>query len=112
MRQTALFRVFFVFIVLTVLSGCAGLDKTVNVEEYKADCECLVYPGEMVWKDVEDALGEPDQFPLPSGERLSKNTRIYENKILIFYTEPKRIKIQGKIRFLEVVTKVEICTKK
>lgn len=112
MRKTAFFSVLFVYLVLTVLSGCAGLDKTVNLEEYKADRDCFVYEGEMAWKDVEEAFGEPDQLPLPSGESLSKNARIYENKILIFYTEQKRIKIQGKIRYPEVVTKLEICTKK
>lgn len=112
MRKTTLFGVLVVSIVLVVLSGCAGLNKTVKLEEYKADHDCFVYEGEMVWKDVEEAFGEPDRFPLPSAESLSKNTRIYEDKILIFYTEQKRIKIQGKIRYPEVVTKLEICTKK
>ena len=112
MRKKTLFRVILVYLVLVLLPGCVGLNKTVRLEEYKADLQCFVYEGEMMWKEVEEAFGEPDRFPLPSAESLSENARIYEDKILIFYTEPKRIEQQGKIRFPEVVSKLEVCTKK
>ncbi|MEJ2430769.1 MAG: hypothetical protein P8075_17900, partial [Deltaproteobacteria bacterium] len=81
MKKRTLFSVIFVHLILVVLSGCVGLNKTVKLEEYQADLHCFVYEGEMMWKAVEEALGEPDRFPLPSAESLGKNTRIYEDKI-------------------------------
>jgi hypothetical protein len=64
------------------------------------------------WKEVEENFGEPDYAPLPSGESLSENSRVYRDKIIIFYTDRKRIKADGKTRYEEVITNLEICGKK
>ena len=112
MRKTSIFSVLLVSIALTALLGCAVPDKTVKLQEFKAHLDCLVYEGETQWKDIEGLFGEPDRTPLPTGESLSRNTRIYENKVIIFHTERKKIKVEGNVRYEEVVTKVEICKRK
>jgi hypothetical protein len=40
---------------------------------------------------------------------LSKNVRIYKDKIIIFYTERQEVEEGGKVRFKEIVSKIEIC---
>ncbi len=67
----------------------------------------------MSWNQVSRAMGPPDIAPVPEpGPDLSKNTRIYEDKIVIFYLEMREIKEEGKVRFEEVVTGMDICKKK
>jgi hypothetical protein len=64
------------------------------------------------WKIIKTAFGEPDFAPLPSGESLSKNARVYQDKVVIFHTELNKIKVNGKTRYEEVISRVEICKQK
>jgi hypothetical protein len=58
-------------------------------------------------------MGSPDIAPIPEpGTDLSKNARIYKDETIIFYTEMREVKEEGKVRFQEVVTNIEICKKK
>lgn len=66
----------------------------------------------MQWRDIEDKFGEPDFTPIPTGNSLSQNIRIYKNKFVIVHTELKKMKVNEKIRYLEIVDKLEICCQK
>ena len=97
------------------LGSCAILPHAdpKTLEEAKSGLACVEYKDNLTWQEVEKRLGEPDEFPLPPpGEDLSKNTRIYKDKNVIFYTERHEIQEGEKIRFQEVITKIEVCGKK
>jgi hypothetical protein len=67
----------------------------------------------MSWSQLSQAVGPPDIAPAPEpGTDLSKNTRIYRDKIIIFYTGMREVKEDGKVRFKEIVTNIEICKEK
>lgn len=98
-----------------LLSSCAILRDTNSktLEEAKSGLACIEYKDNLTWKRVEELLGEPDEFPLPQpDEDLSKNARIYKSKKVIFYTKRQEIQEGGKVRFQEVITKIEVCGKK
>jgi hypothetical protein len=97
------------------LSSCGGLSHAgqETLEEAKSGLACIEYKDNLTWQKVEDLLGEPDEFPLPQpDEDLSKNARIYKSKNVIFYTKRQEIREGGKVRFQEVITKIEVCGKK
>jgi hypothetical protein len=108
----------FALIVISVsilLSSCVILRDTNSktLEEAKSGLACIEYKDNLTWLKVEELLGEPDEFPLPQpDEDLSKNARIYKNKKVIFYTKRQEIQEGGKVRFHEVITKIEVCGKK
>jgi hypothetical protein len=96
------------------LASCAILRDTNSktLEEAKSGLACIEYKDNLTWKRVEELLGEPDEFPLPQpDEDLSKNARIYKSKNVIFYTKRQEIQEGGKVRFQEVITKIEVCGK-
>lgn len=98
-----------------LLSSCALLRDTNSrtPEETKSGLACIEYKDNLTWQKVEELLGEPDEFPLPQpDEDLSKNARIYTSKNVIFYTKRQEIQDGGKVRFQEVITKIEVCGKK
>lgn len=98
-----------------LLSSCAILRETNSkaLEEAKSGLACIEYKDNLTWQKVEELLGEPDEFPLPQpDEELSKNARIYKSKNVIFYTKRQEIQEGGKVRFQEVITKIEVCGKK
>jgi hypothetical protein len=67
----------------------------------------------MKWEVVQEIFGIPDFAPKPlAGEKLSENARVYKGKTIIFYTELRKISVGEKIRYEEVVTKLEICSEK
>ncbi len=109
MRKRIVIDVLVLVIVAFGLSACAVPTKTTTLEESKAGLDCLVYKERIRWKDVQERFGEPDYAPIPTREKLSQNIRIYTGKTIIFYTELKRTKVDGKIRYEEVITKLEIC---
>jgi hypothetical protein len=84
----------------------------VSLEEIRSDLNCFSYEDGLRWQIIKEELGEPDFAPLPSGESLSKNTRVYEDKVVIFHTELNKIRVNGKTRYEEIISSVEICEKK
>lgn len=84
-----------------------------TLEEAKSGLVCIEYKDNLTWQKVEELLGEPDEFPLPQPDQdLSKNARVYRSKNVIFYIERREIQEGGKVRFQEVITKIEVCGKK
>ncbi|HEX9666348.1 MAG TPA: hypothetical protein VGA95_07275 [Thermodesulfobacteriota bacterium] len=97
------------------LSSCGSLSlaATETLEEAKSGLVCVEYKDNLTWQKVEELLGEPDEFPLPQPDQdLSKNARVYKSKNVIFYTERREIQEGEKVRFQEVITKIEVCGKK
>lgn len=102
-----------IFLLAMTLSSCAHAPPPQTLDQFKADWECLPYQKEMGWRQIFEKLGEPDLLPLPDpGTDLSKNTRIYRNKLLIFHAERREVQEGEKVRFQEVITNLEICRKK
>lgn len=109
MRKRIVIHLLMIVILTFGLSACLSFTRTRTLEEIKSDLNCIVYKEGMTWKVIEEEFGEPDYAPIPSGEKLSENARIYEDKTIIFCTELKKIKVDGKIRFEEVIAGLEIC---
>lgn len=109
MRKRIVINLLILVVVAFGLSACAVPTKTTTLEESKSGLNCLVYTEGIRWKDVQEKFGEPAYAPMPTGEKLSQNIRIYSDKTIIFHTELKRMKVEGKTRYEEVITKLEIC---
>jgi hypothetical protein len=100
-------------VLILVLSSfsCALPDKT--IKEIKWRLNCVEYKEGMKWEVVQGNFGVPDFAPIPlADEKLSENARVYKGKTVIFYTEIKKIRVGEKIRYEEVITKLEICSEK
>lgn len=108
MRCLAIF-----FITTIFLTSCATIQKPKTLDQVRADLDCIEYKEGIDWKQIPQKIGSPDIAPLPEpGTDLSSNTRVYENKIIIFYIERQEVKEEGKVRFQEAVTKIEVCKEK
>lgn len=95
------------------LMGCATLGNQITLTELKTDLTCIELQNELKWADISREFGTPEILPLPEkGMSLGKNARGYRDEIVIYYTELKEVKEDGKTRFIEVVYKTEICRKK
>jgi len=95
------------------LSSCTTLQKPTTLGQVKSALNCITYTEGMEWNQVSQAMGHPDIAPIPEpGPDLSKNTRVYKNKVVIFNIEMKEVKEEGKVRFREVVTGIDVCRKK
>ena len=106
-------RLAVLFVIIIVLSSCTTLQKPTTLGQIKSALDCIQYKEGMSWNQVSQGMGPPDIAPIPEpGTDLSKNTRIYEGKIIIFQIEMKEVKEEGKVRFQEVVTNIEFCKKK
>ena len=99
--------------VFLVLPSCALTQRNPTLAEIKADLTSLVYQEGMAWRSVSQTLGPPDQAPLPEpGTDLSRNSRLYQDMTVIFYTTRQEFREDGKVRFKEVVDRVEIGKRK
>ena len=106
-------RYVILFIIIIGLSSCTTLQQPKTLSQIKSELDCIQYKEGMSWNQVSQVMSPPDIAPIPEpGTDLSKNTRIYKDKIIIFYIEMKEVKEEGKVRFQEVVTNVEFCKKK
>ncbi len=91
-------------------TSCTLVVKQPELDEVKGQKDCLLSTEGMKWKDVGAVLGEPDVAPLPEkGRPLHSNARVYREKVVIFYVDRKKVKLDGGTRFYEVVEGVEIC---
>lgn len=112
MRTKIINKSLIILSLLLLLSACSLSNRAESLDEIKSELNCFVYEDGMRWKIIKTAFDEPDFAPLPSGESLSKNTRGYEGKVVIFHTELNKIKVNGKTRYEEIISRVEICKEK
>ena len=93
-----------------LLTSCTN---QMALSQVKEGVSCLEYQAGMDWDQVANKLGPPGIFPKPeAGTDLSLNARGYNDMVVIFYTKREQVKENGKIRFKEVVYKIEVCQKK
>ncbi len=109
MRRFAIF-----FVIVITLTSCTILQKPPKtLEQVKAGLDCIEYKEGMDWNQISDKFSTPPITPLPEpGTDLSKNARGYKNMTIIFYTERREVKVGEKVRFHEVVNKIEVCKEK
>ena len=106
MKRTAVLCI----VILLAACSCATGKSGKTLAESRAGLECFQYEKGAAWEAVAESLGRPDIAPLPdSGTDLSKNTRIYTNRIIILSVERQEVSEGGKVRFREVVTGLEVC---
>ena len=106
-------RLTILFIIVIALSSCTTLQKPTTLGQVKSTLNCIPCKEGMSWNQISQVMGPPDIPTIPEpGPDLSKNTRIYEDKIIIFYVEVREVKEEGKVRFQEVVTNIEVCREK
>jgi len=103
-------RFVMIFLMAIFVTSCAHLQSTKSLEQVKADLDCILWKKDIEYKQISDKFGSPDIAPLPEpGTGLGRNTRVYRNKTIIFYTELQEFKEGEKVRFHEVVTGIEVC---
>lgn len=103
-------RLSVLLLVTLLLMSCTNQTVLSHVKE---GASCLEYQAGMDWDQVANKLGPPGIFPKPeAGTDLSMNARGYNDMVVIFYTKREQVKENGKIRFKEVVYKIEVCKKK
>jgi hypothetical protein len=78
-----------IFLLITIfITSCSYAQHPKTLSQVKADLDCIPYKGGMRWTQISERLGAPDIAPLPeTGTDLSRNTRGYINKVVIFYIE-------------------------
>ena len=103
-----------VFLMMIVLTSCAYIQKPTTLSQVRMNFDCIELKGNnILWAQVFGKFGYPDIAPLPEpGTDLTKNARIYQDKIVILYTELQEVKVDGQTRFDEVITNIEVCGKK
>jgi hypothetical protein len=93
-----------------LLTSCTN---QMALSQVKEEVSCLEYHAGMDWDQVANKLGPPGILPKPeAGTDLSQNARGYNDMVVIFHTKREQVKEDGKIRFKEVVYKIEVCKKK
>ena len=106
-------RLAILFVIIVGIGSCTTLQQPKTLGQIKSELDCIQYKEGMSWNQVSQVMSPPDITPIPEpGTDLSKNTRIYKDKIIIFYIEMREVKEEGKVRFQEVVTNIEFCKKK
>jgi hypothetical protein len=102
-----------IVLIAVLLSSCAPAQGGKRVGEIKSGMVCLEFKEGMNWDRVSQDLGRPDLTPPPEpGSELKDYTRIYQDFTLIFYTRRQPEKQGDKLRFEEVVYKLEVCKKR
>lgn len=105
MRRFAIILLMSVFV-----TSCAYVQSPKPLEQVKVDLDCIKWEKDIEYKQISEKFGPPDIAPLPEvGTSLGRNTRVYKNKTVIFYTELQEFKEGEKVRFHEVVTVIEVC---
>lgn len=109
MRKSSL-----LLVIVIILTSCTTFQKPCeNIGQVKATLITIEYRDGVDWLEIRKAFGEPDIVFCPEpGLPLSVNARGYEDLVIIFHTRPERYKEEGKIRFKEVVDKIEIGKRK
>jgi hypothetical protein len=95
-----------------LLISCNALAAPKTVGEVKEGLTCLGYQEGMAWHQIAEKFGEPDIAPKPEQGDLSQNARVYKGVTVIFYTKTQQVKEGDRLKFIEVVYKVEFCKSK
>lgn len=102
-------RLSVLLLLVLLVTSCANQMALSPVKERGS---CLEYQAGMDWDQVANKLGPPGTFPKPgAGTDLSQNARGYSDMVVTFHTKREQVNENGKIRFKEVVYKIEVCNK-
>ena len=103
-----------IFLLSLIFStSCAQWPTPKTLSEIRADGNCLRLERGMLWEKIQETLKGPDLAPLSEPDAgLRRNTRVYLDKMIIFYVENQEYQEGEKVRFHEVVTAIEICQRK
>jgi hypothetical protein len=94
-------------VLLVLVTSCP---RQTVLSEVKGTSPCITYHEGMSWDQVAAKFGTPDLVPKPEpGTDLSLNSRGYHGMTVIFYTKRQPVNEAGKIRFKEVIYKIDIC---
>ena len=96
-------------LIILFLNSCIALAAPMSVGEVKEGLTCVEYKEGMGWQQIAQKLGEPDIAPKPEPGDLSQNARVYKGMTAILYTKRQKIQEGDRIKFVEVVYKVEFC---
>jgi hypothetical protein len=107
--EVAMRRYAISFLVILFLNSCIAMAAPKSVGEVKEGLTCLEYQADMGWQQVAQKFGEPDIAPKPEPGDLSQNARVYKGMTAIFYTKRQQLKEGDRLKFVEVVYKVEFC---
>jgi hypothetical protein len=103
----------FLIIVSTItLISCVSTGDSSRLSEVKAELYCIGYKEGVDWQQIRGALGDAQINPIPQKGSETKNSRIYTENRVIFYTDLKRLDEGGRTSYKEVVTGIDICKKK
>lgn len=95
------------FLLLALVTACPAQTA---LRGTTAEAPCITYHEGMSWNQVAAKFGTPDLLPRPEpGTDLSQNARGYHAMTVIFYTKRQPYNDAGKIRFTEVIYKIDIC---
>jgi hypothetical protein len=100
------------FVAVIFLTSCIAMAAPKSVGEVKEGLTCLEYKEGMGWLPIAEKFGDPDIAPRPEPGDLSRNARIYQKITVIFYTKRQQVEEGDRLRFVEVVEKVEFCKPK
>lgn len=96
-------------LLLSLVTSCHGQTGLSGV---KGESSCVEYHDGMNWDQISAKFGTPELAPPPEpGTDLSQNARGYNAMTVIFYTKRQPVNEDGKIRFKEVIYKIDICKK-
>lgn len=100
-----------VIIFVLPLFSCGQNLRTLN--QVKTNLVCIKVEKGVDWTQISEKMGSPDIAPRPeSGADLDKNARIYRGKMIIIHVVRERIQEDGKMRFHEVLSEIELCQDK
>jgi len=94
---------------LLLFPSCTGLSSARSLEEVKASLDCVTYSDDLQWEQIAKPFGRADETPIPVPGSLFGNTRVYKDKIVIFYVDSKEMIEAGRSKFVEVVKRIEVC---
>ncbi len=95
------------------LTCCATISTPETLTGIKEGLSCIPYEKGMEWARVAETLKAPEITPAPDPSAgLEHNARIFTHPVAILYVENEEFKEGEKVRFREVVNRVELCTRK
>jgi len=96
-----------------ILTSCAVPSQPNTLTVIKEGLSCIPFEKGMEWTRVMETLKAPEIAPPPDpGAGLERNARIFTHPVVILYVENEEFKEGEKVRFREVASGLEICTKK